>query len=86
MGVGSFVVIQRILLFFGNVDLNSVGSFNGLFRSDGYGMILLKQEFIDNMLNYVVNYYIGFEVLYVDMVFYEWNGIIMLKGVWRFYQ
>lgn len=86
MGVGSFVVLQRVFLFFGNVDLNSVGGFNILFRSEGYGMIMFKQEFIDNMFNYVVNYYMGFEVLYVDIVLYECNGIIIFKGVWRLYQ
>lgn len=37
------------------------------------------------MLNYVVNYYMGIEVLYVEIVLYEWNGNLIFKGVWRLY-
>lgn len=85
MGVGSPAVSQRIPLPLGNVDLNSVGSFNTLPRSDGHGMITLKQEPIDNMPNHVVNHHTGLEVSHADTVLHERNGNTTPKGVWRPY-
>lgn len=85
MGVGSPAVSQRIPLPLGNVDLNSVGGFNTLSRSEGHGMITLKQEPIDNMPNHVVNHHTGLEVSHADTALHERNGTTTPKGVWRPY-
>lgn len=85
MGVGSPAVSQRVPLPLGNVDLNSVGGFNTLSRSEGHGMITLKQEPIDNMPNHVVNHHTGLEVSHADTALHERNGTTTPKGVWRPY-
>ena len=74
---------QRIPLPLGNVDLNS--GFNSLSRSDGHGMLALKQEPIDSMSNHVVNHHTGLEVSHADTVLHERNGSSTPKGVWRPY-
>lgn len=74
---------QRIPIPLGNVDLNS--GYNTLPRSDGHGMITLKQEPIDTISNHVVNHHNGLEVSHADTVLHERNGTSTPKGVWRPY-
>ena len=74
---------QRIPLPLGNVDLNS--GFNALSRTDGHGLIALKQEPIDSMPNHVVNHHTGLEVSHADTALHERNGTSTPKGVWRPY-